>query len=93
MIQRRSYNEPRFQRFYGQYGGSYIPETLYEPIEEVKEAFEKYRNEETFLKELSYWQKEYVGRETPLTYAERLTQFLGAPKSTLKGRPYAYRSP
>ena len=75
---------PDSRGFYGRYGGSYIPETLYEPIEEVKKAFEKYKGEEKFQSELSYWQKEYVGRETPLTYAKRLTEFLGGAKIYLK---------
>ncbi len=75
---------PNSRGFYGQYGGSYIPETLCGPIEEVKEAFEKFKDNPNFKSELSYWQKEYVGRVTPLTYAERLTQFLGGPKIYLK---------
>ena len=75
---------PNSRGFYGQYGGSYIPETLHAPIEEVKEAFKKYRDEKDFQSELSYWQKEYVGRATPLTYAKRLTQFLGGAKIYLK---------
>ena len=75
---------PNSRGFYGQYGGSYIPETLSAPIEEIKEAFEKFKNEESFQADLSYWQKEYVGRATPLTYAERLTHFLGGPKIYLK---------
>jgi len=75
---------PDSRGFYGQFGGAYIPETLYGPIEEVKESFEKIINEESFQSELSYWQKEYVGRATPLTYAERLTKFLGGPKIYLK---------
>ena len=75
---------PDSRGFYGQYGGSYIPETLSGPIEEVKEAFEKFRDEKSFKSDLSYWQKEYVGRATPLTYAKRLSQFLGGPKIYLK---------
>ncbi|MBG08721.1 MAG: tryptophan synthase subunit beta [Halobacteriovoraceae bacterium] len=75
---------PNSRGFYGQYGGSYIPETLSAPIEEIKEAFEKFKNEESFQADLSYWQKEYIGRATPLTYAERLTHFLGGPKIYLK---------
>ena len=75
---------PDSRGFYGQYGGSYIPEALSGPIEEVKEAFEKFRDEKSFKSDLSYWQKEYVGRATPLTYAERLSNFLGGPKIYLK---------
>ena len=75
---------PNSRGFYGAYGGSYIPETLYGPLEEVKKAYHHYKKCPEFQKELSYWQKEYVGRETPLTYAKRLTEYLGGAKIYLK---------
>ena len=75
---------PDSRGFYGTYGGAYIPETLYAPLEEVKKAFFFYKEDSEFQKELSYWQKEYVGRKTPLTYAKRLTEYLGGAKIYLK---------
>jgi len=75
---------PDSRGFYGPYGGAYIPETLHAPLEEVKDAFERYRECPDFQKELKYWQKEYVGRATPLTYAKRLSEYLGGAKIYLK---------
>ena len=75
---------PDSRGFYGTYGGAYIPETLYAPLEEVKKAFFFYKEDSEFQKELSYWQKEYVGRATPLSYAKRLTEYLGGANIYLK---------
>lgn len=69
---------------YGQFGGTYVPETLMYPLYELNEAFEKYKNDPEFLSDYHYYLKEYVGRETPLFYAKRLTEALGGAKIYLK---------
>ncbi len=69
---------------FGKFGGQYVAETLMEPLRELTEAFEKYKNEEEFVKEYNYYLKEYVGRETPLYFAEKLTEKLGGAKIYLK---------
>lgn len=62
----------RLGRF-GRFGGQYVPETLMPALLELEEAHEKYLNEPSFQAELNYLLKDYVGRATPLYFAERLT--------------------
>ena len=69
---------------FGDFGGQFVPETLMNPLNELEDAFNKYRNEEGFLEELNFYLKEYVGRETPLYFAESLTKKLGGAKIYLK---------
>jgi tryptophan synthase beta chain len=69
---------------FGKYGGKYIPETLAPAIEELESAYEKYKNEPDFQKELSYYLTEYAGRPTPLYLAKNLTKHLGGAKIYLK---------
>lgn len=69
---------------FGKYGGKYIPETLAPAIEELETAYEKYRNDPDFQKELSYYLTEYAGRPTPLYFAKNLTEHVGGAKIYLK---------
>ncbi len=69
---------------FGKYGGQYVGETLMRPLAELEEAFNKYKDEEEFLKEYRYYLKNYVGRETPLYFAEKLTAKCGGAKIYLK---------
>jgi len=69
---------------FGRYGGKYIPETLAPAVEELDAAYEKYRNDHEFQKELSYYLTEYAGRPTPLYYAKNLTERVGGAKIYLK---------
>ncbi|MCY7337667.1 MAG: tryptophan synthase subunit beta [Chamaesiphon sp.] len=62
----------RLGRF-GRFGGQYVPETLMPALLELEEAHEKYLHEPSFQAELNYLLKDYVGRATPLYFAERLT--------------------
>ena len=55
---------------YGDFGGQYVPETLMPAIHELEEAYEKYKNDEEFKKELKYLLNEYAGRPSLLYYAE-----------------------
>lgn len=70
--------------FFGEFGGSFVPEPLKKVLGEVEKKFFKYIEDEDFLKELSYYQKQYIGRENPLYFAERLTKKLGGAKVYLK---------
>jgi len=74
---------PKGGRF-GEFGGKYIPETLVPAIEELEENYLKYKNNESFKKELDYYLREYAGRPTPLYFARNLTQHIGGAKIYLK---------
>ncbi len=69
---------------FGAYGGRYISETLVPAVRELEEAYHRYRRDPSFKKEFAYYLKEYVGRPTPLYYAERLTKKVGGAKIFLK---------
>lgn len=70
--------------YFGEFGGRYVPETLMSALTELEEAYEKYVNDEGFKEELRYYLRQYVGRPTPLYYAEKLTAHLGGAKIYLK---------
>lgn len=70
--------------YYGEFGGSFIPEELQKAMDEIEEAFLRYKDDPEFLQEYEYYLKEYVGRENPLTYAENLTNKIGGAKIYLK---------
>ena len=69
---------------FGQFGGAYVAESLVATLEELEAAYEKAKQDPDFQKEFDYLMKEYVGRENPLYYAERLTDKLGGAKIYLK---------
>jgi tryptophan synthase beta chain len=69
---------------FGKYGGKYIPETLAPAVEELESAYEKYKNEPDFRKELSCYLTEYAGRPTPLYFAKNLTKHVDGAKIYLK---------
>lgn len=69
---------------FGIYGGRYISETLMPAVIELEKAYAKWRKEPEFKKELQYYLREYVGRPTPLYFAERLTKKAGGAKIYLK---------
>ncbi len=70
--------EQNDRRYYGNYGGQYVSESLMPALEELEEAFEGAMQDEAFLKEVDYYMKQYVGRETPLYYARHLSEAYGA---------------
>lgn len=70
--------------FFGNYGGRYVPETLMPAIQELRQAYDEAKNDPEFQQELDYYLKDYVGRETPLTYAKSYTEELGGAKIYLK---------
>lgn len=75
---------PDAEGHFGIYGGRYIPETLLPAVEELTGWYESLKDDEEFKKELNYYLKHFVGRETPLYYAERLTSFAGGARIYLK---------
>ena len=79
-----SYNLPDEHGHFDQYGGIFVAETLMSAVTELNEAYEKYKDDPDFLKEFEYDLKHYVGRETPLYYAENLTKKIGGAKIYLK---------
>jgi len=69
---------------FGEYGGRYVPETLMPALNELEKAYAKYRKDRDFKSELEHYMKDYIGRPTPLFFAERLTRRLGGAKIYLK---------
>ena len=65
-------------RYYGQFGGQYVSEALMNTLKELETAFNDAMNDPEFIKEYMYYLKEYVGRENPLYYAEKLSKKYGA---------------
>ena len=63
--------------YYGEFGGQYVAESLMNTLEELDAAFEEAIRNPKFLKQYHYYLKQYVGRETPLYYAERLSEACG----------------
>lgn len=69
---------------FGRFGGAYVPKELALVLEELEEEFYKAMEDQEFLKELDYYNKDYVGRESPLYYAKRLSDELGGARIYLK---------
>jgi tryptophan synthase beta chain len=69
---------------FGVYGGRYVAETLMPALTELERAYAKARRDRAFRKEFQFYLREYVGRETPLYFAERLSAQLGGAKIYLK---------
>ena len=63
--------------YYGAFGGQYVAESLMNTLEELDAAFEEAIRDPEFLKQYHYYLEQYVGRETPLYYAERLSEKYG----------------
>ena len=70
--------------YFGQFGGAFVPEQLKVVLKAVEEGFYNCIVDEEFLKELAYYQKQYIGRENPLYYAEKLSEKHGGAKIYLK---------
>ena len=69
---------------FGIHGGQYIPETLMNAVMELEEAYEYYKNDPEFNRELTELLNEYAGRPSRLYYAEHMTKDLGGAKVYLK---------
>jgi tryptophan synthase beta chain len=72
-----NYQQPTEEGYYGQYGGAYIPEMLYSNVETLKTQYLQIMDDPAFKAEVAALLKDYVGRPTPLFYAERLSAEIG----------------
>ena len=75
---------PDAQGRFGDYGGSYVAETLVAPLAELTEAYLRLRKDPDFIAELDRDLTHYVGRPSPIYFAERLTQHVGGARILLK---------
>lgn len=69
---------------FGQFGGRFVPETLMFALKELETAFQEALSDSTFMEQYDRELREYSGRETPLTFAKRLTEHVGGPRIYLK---------
>ena len=70
--------------YFGQFGGSFVPEPIQALLDELEATFEQYRQDPDFIKELRFYLEDYSGRPTPLYYSESLSKYLGGAKIYLK---------
>jgi tryptophan synthase beta chain len=76
--------------YFGPFGGRYVPETLIHALEELEEAYERYRNDPEFVEELDALSRDFVGRPTPLMFASRLTKRWGGANVWFKREDLAH---
>ena len=69
---------------FGEFGGRFVPETLIPALDELTAEYEKAKTDPDFTAELDYYLREYIGRPTPLYFAERMTRELGGAKVYIK---------
>jgi tryptophan synthase beta chain len=84
------YDFPDENGHYGSFGGRFVPETLMAALGELEEEYDKIREDESYQAELKLLAKDYVGRPTPLYYAENLTRELGGARIFLKREDLAH---
>ncbi len=76
--------------YFGPFGGRYVPETLIHALEELEAAYERYKDDPEFVEELDALSRDFVGRPTPLMFAERLTQKWGGANVWFKREDLAH---
>ena len=76
--------EPNERGYWGEYGGRFVPETLVAPLDELTEGYFACRDDTRFRAEFDALLKDFVGRPSPLYFAERLTERLGGARIYLK---------
>ena len=69
---------------FGKFGGSYVPQELKERLDEIERKFEELKEKKEFREKYLYYLKHFVGRPTPLYFAENLTNYVGGAKIYLK---------
>lgn len=77
METKQIYTSPNEQGYYGRFGGAYIPEMLFRNVEELRTRYLEIMSEASFQKEYQHLLQDYVGRPTPLYFAQRLSQRYG----------------
>src|ERR1700694_3998613 len=80
----RSIALPDAEGYFGEFGGRYVPETLMAPLAELSRAYDRHRRRRAFRRELAAVLRDYVGRPTPLFFAEHLSTELGGARIFLK---------
>jgi len=70
----KNFATPSLEGYYGDFGGAYIPEMLYQNVEQLKNTYLEIFNDSAFQKEFQQLLTDFVGRPTPLFYAERLSE-------------------
>lgn len=78
------YAQPNAQGFFGRFGGSFISETLVQAVQELNQAYTRYRQDPDFLREFHQDLADYVGRPSPVYYARRLSNDIGGARLLLK---------
>jgi len=81
---------PDERGYYGDYGGSFVPETLIPALDELSAAYGKYKRDPGFLSRLAALERDYSGRPTPLYHAQRLTRYCGGAQVYLKREDLAH---
>ena len=76
--------------YFGPFGGRYVPETLIHALEELEEAYDRYKNDPEFVEELDSLSRDFVGRPTPLMFASRLTERWGGANVWFKREDLAH---
>jgi tryptophan synthase beta chain len=76
--------------YFGAFGGRYVPETLIHALEELEEAYERYKDDPEFVEDLGALSRDFVGRPTPLMFAERLTRKWGGANVWFKREDLAH---
>lgn len=79
-----NYNFPDNLGKFGEFGGRFVAETLMPAVLELSKAYEKIKTDKKFWEEFNYYMKHYVGRPSPLYFAEKLTQYSDGAKIYLK---------
>ena len=79
-----NYNFPDQNGHFGPYGGTFVAETLIEALDELKDMYNQYKDDKEFLDEFNHDLKYFVGRPSPIYYAERLTDKIGGAKIYFK---------
>lgn len=78
------YQQPDANGHFGEYGGRYVAETLMPLILQVEKAYSQAKQDSEFQEQLRYYAKHYIGRPSPLYYAQRLTEHVGGAKIYFK---------
>jgi tryptophan synthase beta chain len=76
--------------YFGPFGGRYVPETLIHALEELEEAYDRYKDDPEFVEELDSLSRDFVGRPTPLMFASRLTERWGGANVWFKREDLAH---
>src|SRR5688572_23803862 len=81
---------PDERGYFGEFGGRFVPETLMPALDELTAAYQEVASDPAFQQEFKRLLSTYVGRPTPITYAQRLSQHLGGAQIYLKREDLAH---